>query len=289
MGASPYQFYAHKLLRLFDELRDLELELQRGLPRTPTPEEESVVSKKFVDRLNAMWGVSEALQLPSSLRQVKRIAMLVGDKKIPGTVLSPMLTELRTRIQEDLEDHVYLCIPTNAADRFFSRVEGVYKPKVPAELMDACIVERFPSTSDDIDGTFRCFVVDCYSASMFHLMRVVEVGLMELANNVGLNDPSPSWGAVLQYIEKLVLRTKYQDLDAGVRPYRPMLERLLPQMQAIQRAWRNKFSHVGSKILPAPDINEQIASEIISAVETFMRQLAVDLPSADAAAAVPIG
>ena len=85
---------------------------------------------------------------------------------------------------------------------------------------------------------------------MFHLMRVVQVGVMELAVIAGLKDPSPSWGSVLQFIEKLVLLTKHEDVDIHVRPHRKLLENVLPQMQAIQRAWRNKFSHVGTKIIP---------------------------------------
>jgi hypothetical protein len=154
-----------------------------------------------------------------------------------------------------------------------------YILKVPSELMDPKIIERFPSASDDIEATYRCFVFDCYPASMFHLMRVVEIGILKLAKVAGMKDPSPSWGAVLQYVEKLVLRTKYEDVPQAVRPYRIMLESVLPQMQAIQRAWRNKFTHVEDKIIPAENgISELIANEILVAVEAFMRQLASDLP-----------
>jgi hypothetical protein len=145
--------------------------------------------------------------------------------------------------------------------------------------MDASVVQRFPSASDDIECAYLCFVLDCYAASMFHLMRVVEVAVLELGKLCGMSDLNPSWGAVLQQVEKIVLRTKYDEVDPKVQPHRKMLEGLLPQMQAIQRAWRNKFAHVGTKIVPTDSaINEQVASEILTAVEAFMRQLASDLP-----------
>jgi hypothetical protein len=203
----------------------------------------------------------------------------MADRVVKGDLVSPKLSELRRRIREDLEDHVYLCIPYATAQRCFRKdSHGLQQPKVSSELMDPRIAERFPAALDDIEAAYRCFVFDCYPASMFHLMRVVEIGVLKLAKVAGLHDPTPSWGAVLKYVEKIVLRTKHEDIDPLVQPHREMLEAVLPQMQAIQRAWRNKFTHVEDKIIPAGVMSESVAAEILTAVEAFMRQLACDLP-----------
>jgi hypothetical protein len=238
------------------------------------------VSKKFTDHLEAVRLMCESLRLSSASKQVLHIFTVVVDRVTPGHVIAQDLVELRRRIREDLEDHVYFCVPERAAPRCFRQDDyGFYQFKVASELMDAKIVERFPSASDDIEAAYRCFVFDCYPASMFHLMRVVEIGVLKLAKVADVKDPSPSWGAVLQKVEKLVLRTKYEDIPVEVQPHRKMLESVLPQMQAIQRAWRNKFAHVEDKIIPAESaMSEAVAAEIFVAVEAFMRQLALDLP-----------
>jgi hypothetical protein len=76
-----------------------------------------------------------------------------------------------------------------------------------------------------------------------------------------------------------VLRTNYNDLDPSIQPHRKFLDDVLPEMQAIQRAWRNKISHAEDKLVPIDAaINEAVAREIMVAVEVFMRQLAHDLP-----------
>ena len=278
-----YQFYAHVLIRLFDELRDLEMALSEPQLFPVDPQRGAEISKRFLDYFKAIYSTCDVLQLSSSRKQLNHIGITIVDKVTPGDKVAPMLAELRRRIREDLEDHVYLCIPEDAANRFYNRNKnGCYQAKVANELMDPAIVKRFPSTADDIEAAYRCYALDCFAASMFHLMRVVEGAVLELARIIKDNDSSPSWGSILHRIEKIVLRTKYEDVDSDIQPHRPMLENLLPQMQAVQRAWRNKFTHTGGKIIPTDStITESMAFEILIAVEAFMRQLALDLPARD--------
>lgn len=276
-----YQIYAHNLMRLFDELRDLEIKLSTSLREAPDPADAEAVSNQFFQRLASIQHACEGLQLSSSQKQVRHIIEKIAGKTTSGLSLSPMLEELRRRIREDLEDHVYFCIPEQIASKCFAKdAHGLYQFKVPSELMDSRVVEAFPPCSDDIEQAYRCFVFGCYTASMFHLMRVVEVAVLRIGQLVGLKDPSPSWGSVLSQVEKVVLKTKYEDMEEAVRPHRKLLRALLPQMQAIQRAWRNKFSHVEYRIIPADgELSESIAAEILTAVEGLMRQLSRDLPA----------
>jgi hypothetical protein len=275
-----YQIYADTLVKLFDELRDMEVQLGAMLPAPLSKDEEVAFSTRFIEHLAKMKGSCVALELSSAEKQVNHIITTIDGKLTSGAVIAPKLGELRRRICEDLEDHVYICVPHRTAHRFFKRDEHRrYVFKVAAELMDPKIVERFPSASDDIEDTFRCFVCEFYPASMFHLMRVLEVAVLEVGEIAGVTDRNPSWGAVLQHVEKVVLRTKYEALPELVKPHRKILEAILPQMQSIQRAWRNKFSHVNNKIIPVSPIDERVATEVLTAVEAFMRQMAYELPT----------
>jgi hypothetical protein len=276
-----YQIYAHNLLKLIDGVRDLELEISK--PAGPfTPAQQKDLNERVSSQLGIVKLICAHFSFASAEKQVRHIEETGKDGKlIGGDVMARELAELRRRIVEDLEDHVYLCIPRETAFRFFKRVKGTHGllPKVASELMDASIVNRFPSTSDDIELACRCLLCDSYTACVFHLMRIVEVGVLRVARLAGNSDPKPSWGSALGLVEKLVLRTKFQDLDPAIQPHRPLLEELLPQMQAIQRAWRNKIIHVGDKLIPIEPISESTASEILVTVEAFMRKLAASLPS----------
>jgi hypothetical protein len=119
---------------------------------------------------------------------------------------------------------------------------------------------------------------DCYTACVFHLMRIVECAVLRLAKLAEIKDPKPSWGAVLSKLDKYAFRTDYKDLPPAVQPHIGIIKKLLPAMHAIQHAWRNKVSHVEDKLIPADVFNETTALEVMNAVQVFMRMLAEELP-----------
>ena len=58
-----------------------------------------------------------------------------------------------------------------------------------------------------------------FQQPVFHLMRVVEFALMRLAKLAGDRIPKPSWGTVLQQLERLAFQMKNSDLPVSVRPH----------------------------------------------------------------------
>lgn len=275
-----YQFYNHALLNVFDELRSIEFVLSSSSMvqsfETAGPGE---FSSAILLRLALMRHLCEDLKLLGSSQQIKKIQECL-DSRRPATQLAPMLTELRIRVKEDLERQVFYSIEEGVAGWFFKpSKDGTYEPKVASELMQSIVVSRFPSALSDIEQTYKCFVFGCYAASMFHLMRVAEVALFELGGVIGMKDAAPSWDAVIARVDMLVFGTRREYVEQSIRPHMKMLESILPKLQAIQRAWRNKFTHAGSKLIPNSDsIDEATAVQMLGAVEPFMEQLARDLP-----------
>src|SRR2546422_8132848 len=116
-----YQIYMHNCLTLFDELRDLEIQVGQSLPRAATHEEGEAISNRFKQHLADIAMMCDVLRLSSSQKQIRHIATFIVDKVVSGAALSPMLLELRRRIREDLEDHVYFCVPDKVVDKCFTR------------------------------------------------------------------------------------------------------------------------------------------------------------------------
>lgn len=282
-----FQIYASAFVALTERLSDLENQAHQWRRTGPT--------KENIDRMNlVIFKAEEGCELLDLISAKKLIARMRAESVAGKTGMTyeefkNMVTELRIRIKEDLQDKVFLCISERSSiEKFFvvTNTEeyeeptpmGILVPKAAHQLFHKSIVERMEETSDDIVEACRCFVADRFTASVFHLMRVVEYGLLEVARLAEINDPKPSWGAILGRLETLSNKTRYEDLSVSIQPHISTIRELLPRLHAIQHAWRNKMLHVENRLIPVGSVTPEIASDIMTAVEMFMRTLVEKLP-----------
>jgi len=54
------------------------------------------------------------------------------------------------------------------------------------DLFGESVYENFKSARDDIKAAGNCIAADLHDAAVFHLLRVVEIGLRELGRNLGI-------------------------------------------------------------------------------------------------------
>jgi hypothetical protein len=285
LSAPMIQIYADWLVQLMDNLRELETRAKRWSEtgsNTDTPDE--IIGRLIKDiELNVNY-----LDLRSAKKQLLRLYERVREK-CSFVEFASLIEQLHVRIVEDLEDRVFYCInDPHKLETFFSK-EYSQKPrsfirmKSPNEVFDSEIIVRFPDATDDLKQAILCYVASCYTAAVFHLMRVVEQGVMEMARMADIKDPKASWGAVLAKVDKYCFQTKYEDLPDRVKPHRELLKTLIPEMHAIQHAWRNRVSHIENKLIPTDPIDQTIAREIFTTVEVFMRSLVKRLPPTSSA------
>lgn len=282
-----FQVYAAAFVALTEKLLELEREVD-SWRRTGMTRESYDSMNVIIYRAGE---ACETLDLTSSNKLIARMRAesAAGKTGMTYEELKTVVTELRIRIKEDLQDKVFLCISERSKiDKFFAVTTeeeyaeptqiGILVPRMAHQLFHASIVQRLEETSDDIIEACRCFVADRFTGSVFHLMRIVEYGLLEVARLAEINDPKPSWGAILERLEKLAHKTKFEDLPAGVKPHIELIRELLPRMHAIQHAWRNKMIHVENKLIPTGSVTEEIANDIMNSVEIFMKTLVAKLP-----------
>lgn len=281
------QIYAKGLVNLMEKLQELETEAAIWAREGATPERFQSVSAIISKAEDGC----ELLDLPSARKQIARMRALSseGSEGMTYEQFRTFVTELRVRLKEDLDDKVFLCVnDRSTVDRFFIVTNedeyipptpmGVLVPRAAHQLFHKSITERMEETSDDIVEACRCFVADRFTACVFHLMKIVEYGLLEVARLVGITDPKPSWGSILQRLDRLCNHTRFDELPDTVKPHLAMIRELLPRMHAIQHAWRNKVLHVDNHLIVTGGINEEIAKDIMNAVEIFMKTLVAQLP-----------
>ena len=81
-----------------------------------------------------------------------------------------------------------------------------------------------------------------YAAAVFHSVQVVEVGLIELGEFIGVDAPHSGWTAVSTALDKIIAK-KHRDRTEFERNNFKFLEQMQGTVAGLKNAWRNKISH----------------------------------------------
>jgi hypothetical protein len=126
-------------------------------------------------------------------RKTKRLIERIEahSKTITIATVKVHLRELHNDILLDLSSALFLFVNAEHS-RYYTNPLGEW----------TSVVVKFPSTVNDIEEASKCFALNRWTATVFHLMRVMEVGLRFLGTS--LNDPSldpktnPTWERILR-------------------------------------------------------------------------------------------
>lgn len=143
--------------------------------------------------------------------------------------------------------------------------EKYFKEIQPFGVM---VADEFSAASTDIEEAAKCLALDRGTATVFHLMRVMEEGLKYLASLLGIAY-APSWES---YIKQIATQIGEKHKRKGVAWKRdePFFKEILGDLEAIKIAWRNPTMHIVRTYLPSE------AEDVFKAVNTLMMQLAAD-------------
>lgn len=179
--------------------------------------------------------------------------------------------ELANLVRRELKRKVAISLTEADAAELFENARPFDSEKVSVN-------DRFPDAVYDIQEAANCKALSRPTACVFHLMRVLEVGLNALATD--LNVPWPSrndWQDVINAIEgKIKLFEKGSgDLPPDWREKRQFYADAATQFTHIKDGWRNYAMHFHA-------IYDETKADIIyRSVREFMRVLAIRLSSSD--------
>lgn len=156
-----------------------------------------------------------------------------------------------------------------AALTFFS-IEPAKQPYfTDSSLFGEKVAAAFPSAAFDIEEAGKCLALDRSTACVFHCMRVMEVGLRELA--AALSIPyAPSWESYLLQIQKQIGR-EWKDKEPDWKQDEAFYSGVAGDLVHVKTAWRNPTMHVRGVY------DGTRALEIFNAVRALMRHLATRL------------
>lgn len=108
----------------------------------------------------------------------------------------------------------------------------------------ADVLQKFPSAFEDVMYAVDCWALGHGTASVFHLMRVLEYGLAALADNLGITVGTKNWQNVINEIDAKI-RELGKTLPSGLDKSNRLnfLSQAVKEFYWFKDGWRNHTSH----------------------------------------------
>lgn len=194
-------------------------------------------------------GLKTALQAIGATLAMKSVSRLEAKldetpRVIPYSAVVTMMSEIEGRFADQLDEiMLFVC----------SRDEMVFLQGANELLESDNFSIFFPNGALEIEEAAKCVVFGRHTASVFHSMRALEVGIRALAVSLNIDDPikpaDKNWHKMLAAIRSKIdslypvsgrlKGTKGAELDS-----------LYATLDAVRIPWRNATMHVENVYLP---------------------------------------
>jgi len=210
------------------------------------------------------------INLNSTYQRTFELMVQVGNPNKPcyWSDIESGLQGVQWAVESELLMHCFTFIPEDK-EKYFER-DG------QNALFGKEVYQNFESARSDIKNAGNSLAADLHDAAVFHLLRVVEIGLRELATNLGLKKIAKTpldysgWekvvGAINDKLEAKIPKARGQKKSAALK----FKHDLLADFKAFE-ILRNEIMHGRSHH------NEQEAIGLLNRVRDFMQRLAIQV------------
>lgn len=167
------------------------------------------------------------------------------------------LTVLKRAVLIEFQGVMFLHVDEDRAQYYEQR-----EPPFGSEVAD-----RFAAANADVCAAARCYALDEWTATVFHLMRAAECALRDVAAELGVQDiDRKTFGQLVQEA-----RTKNDALPSS-DPKKQFLAEALVSLDLFRDAWRNPVAH------GRDNYDERRTTNAWNGVRAFMQSLAKGWP-----------
>lgn len=238
------ELHAKGFLHAVTELRQL-ISIFAGIGDRQNPV--SVSDRTVVlGHLSRLIGELSKFNARSAVAAAERLQSTLRDEKSIFTVHQAMaaLNDIESRFSDHLADIRLFVIPDH---------EIVLFQEADVLVGNPSFTSLFPRSSFEIEEAGKCVALGRYTASVFHSMRMLELGIGALAGFLGIPDPikvtDRSWGSILKSIEQK-LEEKWPSNTRLPGSEGAKLGVLYATLDAVKNPWRNSTMHVETIYAP---------------------------------------
>jgi hypothetical protein len=242
------RFYADKFARTTDDIGAIRA-LATTQPRGTHLGKETGDSFKenIVDLIEQLRG----MKLKMTQLTAERLLKELENGYIFNDNIVFLLNQIMERLMDELSGVVLFSVPDN--DKF--------EPSSP--LFGHDVESKFPQMSEDISEAGKCLALDRPTATVFHLMRVVEIGVQRFGDKIGVNLASEkNWQNILDESNKAIKAMDQKATETKA------FAAASAHLYNVKIGWRNEVMH------PKQTYTADEAKTIFSSVELFIRDLA---------------
>lgn len=205
----------------------------------------------------------EALGLVVAAKQIRDAINVLNWGPVRGEqgAMSRAANMIASTVETELSVRLFFFLPADRAGR--------YNELNP---FGDEVASKFPDAMFDIEEASKCFALGRWTASVFHQMRVVEIGLEAFARAIGAQiGNGENWQQTLTAISREI------NVIESTKPTPDWKERIelysatAVHIRDIKNAWRNPSMHVRGSY------DEDRARDILNATRAFMRHLATEV------------
>lgn len=255
---SMLTFYAHRFFNICSTLATI----RKHFPSKLNDEERAVV----VSHLKEIRDHCQDVGLRMSIIQIDRVMDILEESpdSIPHVNLPERLHEISVRIQDELQLSLFMQIPPEN-EKFYTE---------PCREFGNETLNKFPSIVRDVEDAGKCYATGNGTAAVFHLMRIMEIGLRTLGKS--LQDPNldpsrnPNWETILRKCDDELKKPIAQRSELW-RGDETFYCQATANLRSVKDAWRNPTMHVKQ------DYDQEQALSVFNTVKAFMKHIAQKL------------
>ena len=138
----------------------------------------------------------------------------------------------------------------------------------PEPLFGKVVAAKIATANEEINEAGKCLALRRPTACVFHLMRVMEIGVQKLGAKmkIAINPKSETWYQIMQHVENAIKAMPIKTSAQKTRKAR--YAATAAHLDGVRIAWRNEVMH------PKATYTEEQAKEVFGSVRLFMRDLA---------------
>lgn len=207
---------------------------------------------KWLDAYQELLEICEIYELAASAATLTKMVRVLAETGTTYGSFFKLGGELDGRLKDELKARYCLLLTTKEAARFENPLSGW-----------GTVIGKFSNLTEDISEANCCMALARYTAAVFHLMRIMEVGTQEFGTRIGVALAGQKvWQVILQEADKAI-RGMDQRAEQTKR-----YAAISAHLYNVKLAWRNEVMH------PKATYTGEEAEHLLSGVSRFMADLA---------------
>lgn len=236
-------------------------------PNVPFAEEPKA---NLLASLNSALTICSEVNLPVSLKGIERARKQVEAEGVTVKQIGEVFRELNRRIQDELESLRFLYVPPDRALYYQQRIIAD-KTKRRHSLLSDKGKKKFARSIEDAEEAANCIALGRYTASVFHMMRMMERGVQRLGKKLKITIPveEKDWGAISSHINGALRRLP--NSTPSEKRVHSRYAKAAVYLDNVRESWRNPTMH------PKETYTEEEAENAFRFVKQFMEHLSAIL------------